>query len=336
MSTVEERLTRDIAAVTGGVVVTESDMKDALDGVVDRVEIGRRRSRRRAVVGLAAAAVVIPIVGVAIAQSTSHDGTAPPVGPPTPAPTIRETADQWLIGSPPTQDLVQGLWREDNGHLSIRFSSSGTVQIDEFGRLLGSPEFEGTYEISGDVISIAVDGGAVGCQGARFAMRASLPEPGAMRFVPTASGTGKCTFSQIGVWGTWEQALPAGKTFRGLRFGDELAWQSWPDRDALFGMWAAVGGGYVLEIDGGGSYFVADESGETIDRGRWLYRPSQLTLTSSARSVDCRRGDRALVDHLEYVDPGAGTVAMRWTLKTNTCDGAWAARRWFQIPSVPG
>jgi hypothetical protein len=42
------------------------------------------------------------------------------------------------------------------------------------------------------------------------------------------------------------------------------------------------------------------------------------------------------VDHLEYVDPGAGTVAMRWTLKTNTCDGAWAARRWFQIPSVPG
>jgi hypothetical protein len=92
----------------------------------------------------------------------------------------------------------------------------------------------------------------------------------------------------------------------------------------------------VLEIDGGGSYFVADESGETIDRGRWLYRPSQLTLTSSARSVDCRRGDRALVDHLEYVDPGAGTVAMRWTLKTNTCDGAWAARRWFQIPSVPG
>jgi hypothetical protein len=31
MSTIEERLARDIAAVTGGVVVTDSDVRDARD-----------------------------------------------------------------------------------------------------------------------------------------------------------------------------------------------------------------------------------------------------------------------------------------------------------------
>jgi hypothetical protein len=337
MSSVEEQLGRDIAAVTGGVVVTEPELKEAREAVEDRIEIGRQRSRRRRVASLVAAAVVLPIVGVAIARSVGDEESLRPVGPVGPTPSvITAPAEQWLTGEPPTQDLVQGVWREDNGHMSIRFSPSGTVQFDELGQLFGKPGYEGTYEITGDLISIDVDGGDVGCVGARFAMRASLPKPGLMRFVPTASGTGKCTFSQIGVWGAWEQVLPAGPPFRHLMFGPMLPWQSWPDRDSLMGMWAAEGGGYVLEMDRSGSYYVADETGETVDRGRWAYRRSQLTLTSSAGSVACSKGDRTQLDDLEYVDPGEGTVAMQWTMRTNSCGGGWATKEWFRVPSLWG
>jgi len=336
MSSVEEQLGRDIAAVTGGVVVTEPELKEARDAVEDRIEIGRQRSRRRMVAGLVAAAVVIPIVGIAIARAGGDDQSLRPVGPVEPTPSaIRAPADRWLTGKPPTQDAVQGVWREDNGNMSIRFSPSGTVRMDELGQLLGHPGFAGTYEITGDVISINVDGGDVGCVGAEFAMRASLPQPGLMRFVPTASGTGKCTFSQIGAWGAWERVLPAGPAFTHLKFGAKLPWQSWPDRDSLLGMWAAEGGGYVLEMDRGGSYYVADETGETVDRGRWTYRPSQLTLTSSAGSVDCSKGDQTRMDDLQYLNPG-GTIAMQWTMKTNTCGGAWATKEWFRVPSLRG
>ena len=43
MSSIEERLARDIAAVTGGVVVTESDLRDARDAVDERIDSRRQR-----------------------------------------------------------------------------------------------------------------------------------------------------------------------------------------------------------------------------------------------------------------------------------------------------
>ena len=63
MSTIEERLSRDIEAVTGGVVVTESDLRDARAEVDERIESRRQRNRRRGVAAAAAAAAVV--VGVA-------------------------------------------------------------------------------------------------------------------------------------------------------------------------------------------------------------------------------------------------------------------------------
>ena len=58
MSSIEERLARDIAAVTGGVVVTESDLRDARDAVDERIE-SRRQRDRRTVLAAAAAAVLV-------------------------------------------------------------------------------------------------------------------------------------------------------------------------------------------------------------------------------------------------------------------------------------
>jgi hypothetical protein len=54
MSTIEERLARDIAAVMGGVVVTESDLRNAREAVEDRIEGRRKRGRRRTVAAVAA------------------------------------------------------------------------------------------------------------------------------------------------------------------------------------------------------------------------------------------------------------------------------------------
>lgn len=315
--------------------MTESELKDARDAVEDRIEIGRTRSRRRTVAGLVAAAVVIPIVGVAIARSTGDDGTAPPVKPVSPTPTaIKASDDHWLTGDPPTDELVQGVWREDNGYVSIRFSPSGAVAFDENGRLFDAPAFVGTYEITGDVIGIEVDGGRAGCAGASFAMRASVTKAGEMRFVPTDAGTGTCTMSQIGVWGTWEQVLPAGPVFTSMRIPDKLPWE--PVQRSLFGMWAAEGGGYALEIDRDGSYYVVGESGKPVDRGQWSYRNARLTFTSSADSVECSKGDQVVVRDMEQANPGSGTVGLQWTVEQNTCRGGWAAKEWFLIPLQRG
>ena len=70
MSTIEERLSRDIEAVTGEIVVTESDLRDARADVEDRIEGERQRDRRRGVVAAAAAAAVV--VGVATWQGLSR------------------------------------------------------------------------------------------------------------------------------------------------------------------------------------------------------------------------------------------------------------------------
>ena len=63
MSSIEERLARDIAAVTGGVVVTESDLRNAREAIDDRIDSGHQR-RRNGIVAAAAAAVLVVALGV--------------------------------------------------------------------------------------------------------------------------------------------------------------------------------------------------------------------------------------------------------------------------------
>jgi hypothetical protein len=325
MSTIEEQLARDIAAVTGGIVVTESELKGAREVLVERVDSRRKRHRRRIAAALVTAAVVIPIVGVAISRSGA-DETAPPAGPVGQNPSAD---DLWLTGGTPTQDLVQGVWREDNGTVSIRFSPPDTVSSDNSGRLFDAPAFVGTYEIAGDVISISVDGGAAGCAGDTFAMRASMAKPGVMRFVPTQAETGRCSLVPD-QWGAWEHVLPAGPSFAHFHFPNKMNWEPWPGPRSLYGMWAAEGGGYALEIDRDGSYYVADGSGDPIDRGQWSYRHTKLTLTSAAGSVECGPGDQVVLSGLEQVN--SGTLGMQWTVKQNACGGAWASQDWFLVP----
>lgn len=333
MSTIEERLARDIAAFTGGVVVTESDLKDAHDVVEERLEFGRQRSRRRTVATVVAAAVVIPIVGVAVARAVDKDESAPPpaapVTPVTPVETVHADPAPWLTGHAPTPELVQGVWREDNGGVQIRFSAPDAFTSDNRGRLFHDPGLVGTWELTGDEITINVTGGTSGCAGETFAMRSSLAEEGLLRFAPTRPAPARCSFLSDG-WGALEQVLPTSPGLASFKNANTENWAPWPSRRDLYGLWMAEGGGYAMEIGADGTYDVADQSGEPVDRGQWSLRDTELTMTSSVQSVACSTGDRVVWSDVEQLR--FGTFALRATVKANTCRAPWAAKHWILIP----
>ena len=334
MSSIEERLVRDIAAVTGGVVMTESDLRTARGAVIERIDDRRQRDRRRTVIAAAAAVLVVVILGVAAFLTLGGDAkTAPPAEP---EPTTSNPDADFLTGSAPTPDQLQGVWRLDNGGVQMRFSAPDVIAFDTSGQLFHDPGVHGTYVIAGDLITVSVDGGPAGCGGQEFAMRASLPDqpvgPGVLRLVHTRPGTGNCAPAQDERW-VMEQVLPASPAMAGLILSTETEWQPLVGKSALYGLWLAEGGGFVLEIDRDGSYYVADASGEPVDRGRWSLRDgSDVRLTSSADSARCSAGDRFVLGGVEQVDPGLGTRASRSTVQENTCGAAWTPEAWILIP----
>ena len=342
---IEERLAADIAAVTGGVVVTESDLRDAREAVDERFDSQRQRDRRRIVVAAAAAAVLIPALGFAALQTLGGDDkTAPPPADPAPTSSTDPEGD-FLTGSAPTPELIQGVWRVDEGTLLLKFTADGAIQFDDSGLLYSNPSAIGTYEIAGDLITVTVDGGPAGCAGQTFAMRASLPGPGAMRFVHTQPGTGNCAPQELplppelpvedaagpNVWWVLEQALPTSQGFAEFAAAGG-GYRPLSDKSVLYGDWMAEGGGHVLEIAPDGTYYVADESGEPVDRGQWTLQASDLTLTSSAASVECTEGDRLVLGGVEQVN--LNTPNLRGTVEQNTCGGAWTPSAWWLIPNA--
>ena len=325
MSSIEERLARDIADVTGGVVVTESDLWNARNALNERID-SRKRGRRRTLAA-AAAAVVIPILGVAAFRALGPKESAPPANT---VPASPNAHDPFLTGRAPTPELLRGVWRVDDDTVLMRFSPPNAISFDTAGRLFDDPGVQGTYEIAGNLITISVDGGPAGCAGQTFAMRASLPEPGALRFVHTQPGTGNCAPVMHEQW-ELEQVLPTSQSLAELDFSSGSGWQPLAGKTALWGVWLAEGGGHILELDGGGTYYVADESGEPIDRGRWSLRGSDLTLASSADSVTCSEGDRLVLGAVKQINPG--TPAIRGTVRQNTCEAAWAQAVWILLPN---
>jgi hypothetical protein len=272
MSSTEERLARDITAVTGGVVVTDSDLRNARESIDERIESGRPWDRRRTVIEAAAAAVVVLVLGVtAFLTLDGDDETARPANP---GPTTSDLHAGFLTGSAPTPDLIQGVWRLDNGGVLMRFAPPNLFSFDYQGRLFGNPGVQGTYAIDGDLITVSVDGGPGGCGGQMLAMRASLPEPGALHFVYTQPGTGDCATTDTDERWVMEQVLPTSPTMADLVYSTETGWRPLSDKNALYGSWLAEGGGHVLELNRGGTYYVADAlaNRSTVASGRCAAR----------------------------------------------------------------
>jgi hypothetical protein len=328
MSTVEEQLAQDIAEATRGVVVTDSDLRDAWAGINDRIE-SERPDRRRTVVAVAAAAVIVLVLGVAAFLTLDGDDTAaPPAKPgPSPTPSIDNHAD-FLVGRPATDEALRGIWRLDNGGVIMRFAAPDLVSIDREGRVFENPGIQGRYAIDGENVTITIDGGPSGCGGQQIAMRASVPKASRLRFVITEQGKSACVGLQDQRL-VMERVLPTDPGFASFR-AEKHGWLPLTDSHGLYGTWFAQGGGYVLELGLGGTYHVATGTGEQVDYGGWTLKRTRLTLTSWPDSVGCTTNDKLVMGDMEFVR--SGTTSIRFTVRQNDCGGAWTPKAWFLVP----
>jgi hypothetical protein len=326
MSSIEQQLVRDIAAATEGVVVTDSDLREAHDAVDELIVSRRHRDRRRTVVAAAAAALLVAGGVTAALTLGDDDGAARPAGRPAPV----DPDANWLSGELPTSQLVQGVWRLDNGELALQFEADGTVRFTEHGALFGKPDAAGTYTIRGDLITMTTTRrGVAECVDARFAMRASLVKAGHMNFVRSGPADAGCSPVPSGfARGSWEQVLPTPPDLVGLEPPADFHWMPLTAKANLFGDLLPKAGGYLLEIDRGGAYYVADDTGAVVDRGHWTLRRSNLTLTSVAGS-SCAKGDTLVLAGVENDTPGVNTV--RGTVQQDDCHGGWASSNYFIV-----
>ena len=331
MSTIEERLSRDIEAVTGGIVVTDSDLRDARVAVEDRIESRQQRDRRRGVVLAAAAAAVV--VGVATWQGLQGDDVAPSPAPPGPteAPAPLSTADRaFLKGDAVTAETLAGVWRLDNpttSHMLFSFTADGGVGYDDTGQLSEDPLVSGTYDIAGDQINVVVGGGLAQCEGQTLVLRALVNQTGGLNVVPAEPfSCGLPDRHQL----VLERVLPT-SVLAGLSPDDVPNWDPPAGHEAVRGTWFAEGGGYVVELRADGNYSVLAGYGEVIDRGTWADDDSstRLTLTSSADSPTCEEGDRFVLGDLRARNQGA--LVLKGTLERDDCAGGFAKEAWFKL-----
>lgn len=220
----------------------------------------------------------------------------------------------------------------DNGTIHLAFTADGVARFDDVGGLLFSnPAVIGTYVITDDLVSIAVEGGADGCAGQTISMRAAAPEPGLMRMVTEQPGTDLCS-NMTGRW-VLEHVLPANESFAGMGPPKNRAWKPLTDTDVVPGLWVPFGGGSVLEMAPDGRYAVAAGAGELVDTGQWTLDGSELSLVSGADSPTCGGGDRLVLSRMEHIN--SGTDMIRGSIDQNTCGGAWTSPEgWFLVPDA--
>jgi len=311
--------------------VTESDLREASSSVNQRIDGARRRNRRRTVVIGAAAAIVLAAGSVTAIELLDDDDAA--TRPAAPAPAINDPDSAFLTGAAPTPELIRGVWRLNDGGVLVNFGPNGTVRFDEQGTLFSHPVTTGTYTVDGDVITVTITRDEQsGCVGKAFPVRSSLPGAGTLRFVSSQQSFGACSPMPL-VQGEWQQALPTrNQEMAGYDNSKERGWHPLSGKTALYGVFLAGGGGHLLEIDRDGSYYVAAGSGKPVDRGQWSLHGSDLTLTSSARSAECSKGDKLVLGTVEEVNPGTNVI--RGSVRQNTCSAAWTPAEWIMIPHV--
>jgi hypothetical protein len=327
VSTIEERLSRDIEAVTGGIVVTDSELRDARGAVEDRIEGGRQRDRRRGLVAAAAAAAVV--VGVATWQGLSGDDASPSPAPAGPSIAPSDEDQAFLTGDAPTTENLPGVWRLDNSHWLFMFTSDGGFRYDETGRLSAHPRAYGTYAVDGDTISVDVEGGSAACAGKAITLRAVVTPNGPLHVLPEGSDPSSCG-APFGAQWVLEPVLPAGY-YSELQTIPSGNWPPPAGYSDVQGTWYDPTGGYLVELRDDGTYSTITGTTELTDRGTWTADPSltRLSLVSGADSPTCREGDRFILDNLRVKD--FGRLNLEGDLGRNDCDVAWNGEGWVDL-----
>jgi hypothetical protein len=328
VSTIEERLSRDIEAVTGGIVVTESDLRDARADVVERIESKRQRDRRRGLVAAAAAAAVV--VGVATWQGLSSEDTSPSPAPPVPSPSaLTDTEKAFLTGDAVTAGNLPGVWRLDNGSTLFMFTPDGRFSFDDTGQLSTDPLVDGTYAVEGDAISVDIEGGTSGCAGQAITLRAVVSAPGTLHVLPVGREPSGCEAPSSYQW-VLEPVLPAG-FFSDIKSGPGVNWDPPAGYDSVQATWYDAQGGYLVELRDDGTFTTLTGMGEAADSGTWNVDPSvtRLTLVSGADSSTCREGDRFVLDNLRVRQ--IGVLNLQGDLGRNDCGVAWKGTGWVRL-----
>jgi hypothetical protein len=328
MTGIEELLRRDIAAVTGGIVVTDSDLREAREAVDERLYGTRARLRRGGIAAVAAAVVLVAAGTAGFLALRDDDHVSQPANPPDET----DIDADYLTGKQPTTQLLEGVWRLDNGKTLLKFGADGSVRFDDQGTLFSRPATTGTYVIDGDRITVTTTQGAQqSCAGTRYEMRASLASIGLLHFVNRAPAT-PCSPLPPAARGALEQVLPPSPTISDMHFMPDDPWQPLSDPTLLPGVWTGEGDAHVLELDAGGAYYVASGSGDLVDRGTWTLRGSTLTLTSGAGSRQCIAGDKLVLANVHYAR--LETDAFSGELQQNTCRSGWTPPGWFLLPNA--
>jgi hypothetical protein len=324
MSDIQERLERDIRAVTGAVSVSENDLLSARDAIRERVESRRGLDSRRTVAVVAATAIVAAGVGYIAYSSAPQDGATV-----MPASQGEDIDADPVSGAQPTLENLKGFWRVDNGVTMVWFKPNGVIQISDRGSVISDPDIVGTYAVEDDTISVKAEY-APDCPGGNFSMRVDFPEPGLARVVLPGPEFGECGKANTM---TLEHALPDNGRWADFTSSGLRGWRPVADQDVILGDWVAeAGGGYLLEIADDGTYYVADKSTEVVDNGRWRLRGSRLELFSRTESPQCEEGDFLVLGDIEYTN--AETTLLRGTVDQNDCGGGWTPTSWILIPNA--
>lgn len=339
MSSIEERLLQDIAAVTGGISMSDVELGQARAALEDRIESGRGRSRR----GYAAAvAAVVLIAGGITAYQVGNDDPDS-VGPASPGLTEQDPGTEaYLEGGPATAGVLAGVWRVDNGTVAMQFRADGTLVYDDDGSLFADPDVTGTWTTDGDLIRISTTASdEAGCVGTEVRLRASSPELGRVRTVLVAGDRADC--SPVGTGHqALEQLLPTVPSLSNFaaEFAAESGWRPLVEGSILDGVFFGAED-HLLELDvdrtgsngeAVGRYFVVGASDSIVDQGTWRSEQGGLVLTSSAGSTQCQEGDRLVATNVEYLS--GGTLGFRGETSSNDCGGAWATSTWVRVPDT--
>lgn len=338
MSSIEERLVQDIAAVTGGISMSDVELGQAREDLEDRIESGRRRSRRG--YAAAAAAVVILAGGITAFQISVDDPAA--VGPASPGPEQDPSTRAYLEGGSATAQVLAGVWRVDNGTVAVRFREDGTVTYDDDGSVFAEPDVTGSWTSDGDLITITTTASdRAGCVGSEVRLWASNPELGRVRTVLVAGDRADCSPVGSGPQAL-EQVLPTVPSLSDFaaEFAAESGWRPLVTGQILDGLFFGAED-HLLELvvdrtgangQAVGRYLVAGASDSIVDQGTWRSEQGVLVLTSSAESAECEAGDRLFATDVEYLS--GGTLAFRGEITRNDCGGSWATRTWVRVPDA--
>jgi hypothetical protein len=329
MTSIEELLLQDIEAVSRGVVTTEQDLRDARDDLKRRVDVSRRRDRRR-VVALAAAAASV-VLGVTGWQVLRDDREQSPVGP------IEESTDSdqaFLSGDVPTMEQLLGVWHaHDPARRGIlwKFTADGRVGLDSTGALSDDPVVVGTFDISGDAIVIEIDEDVSLCDDKSWTLRAAINENGGLNVVPVDLDVANvCSLTVPPRW-VLDRLLPVPEQGDLLNPPAEDGWDPPPDRGAVSGTWYDPAAGYIVELRRNGTYTLLTGQAEKADSGTWKVADAatRLTLVSTAASVTCREGDQLVLGDLRH--SGLANPVLQGDVERNACDLPFGGTGWFRL-----